>query len=86
MAEDTERPTCRCHDEPMLRNGIERRYNTGPTQQWRCAVRAREKSKRIYDSLEHVAWSRRLLQMRAAHQRWANRLKRERLNAEMGGQ
>lgn len=81
MAED--RPLCECHQEPMLKNGVERRYSTGPTQTWRCATKAREKSRRTHDRLEHVSWSRRLMQMRAAHQRWANRLKRRVLDGSL---
>ncbi len=84
MAEDTaDRPLCKCHGEPMLKNGIERRYLNGPTQDWRCGHERRSHSQRTHDSLEHVAWNKRLLQMRAAHQRWRNRLKREALEAEV---
>lgn len=63
MAED--RPLCKCHGEPMLRNGMEYRSLT-PYQTWRCATERRAKAKRTYDALEHVAWSKRLLQMRRA--------------------
>lgn len=64
-AEDVERPLCKCHNLPMLKNGVERRWAV-PRQAWGCPVERREKAKRTYDTLEHVAYSKRLLQMRRA--------------------
>lgn len=77
MAEDTDRPNCKCHDEPMVRNG---RKSWKDEQDWRCGCERREKARKTYDALEHVAWNRRLLQMAAAHRRWVNRRKREELD------
>lgn len=81
MAED--RPLCKCHGEPMLKNGVERRYVNGPKQTWRCGRQARDKARRVHDQLEHVAWSKRLLQMSRAHQRWVNRRKRKVLDGQV---
>jgi len=68
VAED--RPLCECHSEPMLRNG---RYSWKDEQDWRCGVERREKARRRHESLEHVAWNKRLLQMRRAHALWYRR-------------
>ena len=73
MAED--RPLCKCHGEPMLKNGIDRR-KTRPYQSWRCARERREKARLYFERLEHLAYSRRLLQMRRAHA-----MKRQRMRA-----
>lgn len=72
-----DRPLCVCHGEPMLRNGV-RRFEHGkprktPLQDWRCAIERHERSRRRHHSLEHVAWSKRLLQMRRAHALWLRR-------------
>jgi hypothetical protein len=34
----TERPCCKCHGEPMYRNGVR--------SAWRCAIKARERNSR----------------------------------------
>lgn len=65
MAEDT-RPLCACHSEPMLKNGVERRYRGIAKQEWRCAIERRAKARKYFEQLEHVAYNRRLLQMRRA--------------------
>lgn len=72
MAED--RPLCRCHGEPMLKNG-RKTWREGFDQDWRCATERREKARRTHDALEHVAWSKRLLQMRRACAMHAKRQK-----------
>ena len=64
-----ERPLCKCHGEPMVKDWI-RRVSHGkpctPNQEFRCAVKKRIAAKKAYDELEGVAWSKRLLQMRRA--------------------
>jgi hypothetical protein len=72
MAED--RPLCRCHGEPMLKNGLST-WRKEPTQEWRCATERRAKARRTYDELQHVAYSKRLLQMRRASATYKRRLR-----------
>lgn len=57
-----DRPVCKCHAEPMVKNGRHRSGN----QAWACAERYRLKAARTYDQLTGVAYNRRLLQMRRA--------------------
>jgi hypothetical protein len=67
MAEDVARPLCKCHGEPMVKNGIYRSFHGKPVtpyQDWRCAIERRERAARFYDSLRGPKWSYRILQMR----------------------
>ena len=67
------RPLCACHGEPMLKNGMEYRWGP-PKQTWGCAIERRAKAQRTYDALEHVAFSKRMLQMRRASVMYRRRL------------
>lgn len=57
---DAERPRCRCHDEPMLKNG----HNPNGPQKWWCATKRRRYKAAQYDALSGVAYNRLLLRHR----------------------
>lgn len=77
------RPLCRCHGEPMVGNGIEKRRGV-PKQNWACAERRRENAKRNFEALDGVAYNKRLLQMRRQSALYKRRLREERRGALQG--
>ena len=60
-AEDSmTRPHCKCHDEPMLRDGM----RPPGTQRWRCAIGNRDRGVKAYVALDGYSYNRKLLQHR----------------------
>lgn len=62
MAEDIDRPTCRCHGLPMLRDGHMR-----GKQKWQCSINERERQAKLYADPRYAQKKR-----AAMRDRWAS--------------
>ena len=69
-----DKPLCRCHGEPMVKNGQNRGRQT-----FVCAIRKSAANRRFYEAEPGIAYNRRLLRMRRtkALLRRAARIERE---------
>lgn len=72
---ETDRPLCKCHGEPMHRDGFKNGKQT-----WRCSVKNREHFMAYYEGMSGVQWNAYLLGLR----RWKAE-KRARQRKERNG-